>query len=138
MEAVSSKDGTPFLDLNATRNRAELACIFTSLPIGISIWHGLNFDLINCTHKTHQIAATSERRVADTLDRTRTRILAERSSEKANKIGGTNTRAILFFVTTSISNEKDKIKSVLLKMLGEMPGKLSRMLRKKKTEKKLK
>jgi hypothetical protein len=81
----------------------------------------ISISLIVCITLT-KIAGTSERRVADTLDRTRTRILAERSSEKANKIGGTNTRAILFFVTTSISNEKDKIKSVLLKMLGEMPG----------------
>jgi hypothetical protein len=51
--------------------------------------------------------------------------MAERSSEKVNKIGGTNTRSILFFVTTSIASEKDKIKSVLLKMLGEMPGNLA-------------
>lgn len=98
MEVVSSKDGTPFLDLNSTRNQAELACNIIGLPIGYS-----------------------ERRVADTLDRTRTRILSERSSEKANKIGGTNKRSILFFLSTSISMEKDRIKSVLLKMLGEMP-----------------
>lgn len=123
MEAVSSKDGTPFLDLNATRNRAEFACSISSLPIGITlnkfqiqwIWFFLNYA----------ITGNSERRVAESLDRIRSRILIERSSEKANKIAGANTRSIVFFVTSSISSEKDKIKSVLLKMLQEMPGKTS-------------
>ena len=123
MEVVASKDGTPFLDLNATRNRAELACNIIGLPIGTQISYRFYFVLmLNFKYNTHEIVGYSERRVADTLDRTRTRILAERSSEKVNKIGGTNTRSILFFVTTSISTEKDRIKNVLLKMLGEMPG----------------
>lgn len=120
MEVVSSKDGTPFLDLNVTRNRAELACSISSLPIGtqneFNITHSI-FEKENCAN-----IGNSERRVADTLDRTRSRILTERSSEKANKIAGANKRSILFFVTSSISAEKDRIKSVLLKMLQEMPG----------------
>jgi hypothetical protein len=37
MEVVSSKDGTPFLDLNSTRNQAELACNIIGLPIGTKL-----------------------------------------------------------------------------------------------------
>jgi len=33
MEVVASKDGAPFLTLNATQNRADLACMIASLPI---------------------------------------------------------------------------------------------------------
>jgi len=33
IEVVSSKDGTPFFTVNATTNKAELACMATSLPV---------------------------------------------------------------------------------------------------------
>lgn len=33
IEVVSSKDGTPFFTVNATSNRAELACRITGLNV---------------------------------------------------------------------------------------------------------
>ena len=66
----------------------------------------------------------SERRIADVLARTRTRIVQERSSDRTNRIGGSNTRSIIFFVSNYVtgSAEKDKIKIELEKMIKETPG----------------
>lgn len=66
----------------------------------------------------------SERRIAISLDAIRKRILAERNSEKTQKVAGANKRSIIFFVTSymSSSSEKAEIKKVEELMIKEMPG----------------
>ena len=123
MELVASKDGAPFFTLNATQNRADLACMVAGLPIR-KPFHFSFFQYFDLMQLQIAPAEYSERRIADVLARTRTRIVQERSSDRTNRIGGSNTRSIIFFVSNYVtgSAEKDKIKIELEKMIKETPG----------------